>query len=265
MSHAPSIALSIAGSDPSGGAGIQADLKTFQRFGVYGEAVVTLLTVQNTRGVSRIELVEPDLVSDQIASLLDDIPPAAIKTGALGSACIIEAVAAVLAAVRNLPLVIDPVMLSKNGAKLLDDPGVDALRRHLLPFAYLMTPNLLEAEGLTGRKVRTIDQMADAARALADNGARSVLIKGGHLDGDAVDLLLTNGTIELYPSPRIPTRHTHGTGCVHSAAITAGLADGLPLVEAVRRAKHFVSAAIANHPGFGKGSGPVDFWARETT
>jgi hydroxymethylpyrimidine/phosphomethylpyrimidine kinase len=265
VSRAPSIALTIAGSDPSGGAGIQADLKTFQQFGVYGEAVLTLLTVQNTRGVSRLELVAPDLVRDQIAALLDDMPPAAIKTGALGSAPAIEAVADALKLVRNVPLVIDPVMLSKNGAKLLDDQGVDALRRHLLPFAYLVTPNLLEAEALTGRKVQTIDQMADAARALADNGVRNLLIKGGHLDGDAVDLLLTNGTVELYPSPRIPTRHTHGTGCVYSAAITAGVADGLALTEAVRRAKRFVSAAIANHPGFGKGSGPLDFWARETT
>ncbi len=156
MSRAPSIALTIAGSDPSGGAGIQADLKTFQRFGVYGEAVVTLLTVQNTLGVSRVELVAPDLVRDQIAALLDDMPPAAIKTGALGNARIIEAVAAALGAylnmsVRNVPLVIDPVMLSKSGARLLDAQSLDALRRYLLPFAYLLMPNLPETEALTGR------------------------------------------------------------------------------------------------------------------
>ena len=256
------IALTIAGSDPSGGAGLQADLKTFHQCGVYGEAVVTLLTVQNTRGVSRVELTPADLVRDQIQALLDDMPPHAIKTGALGTALVIRTVAA-LAPQFGGPLVVDPVMFSKNGAELLNTEGVEALRRDLVPCAYLLTPNLAEAEALTGRAAGTIDQMADSARALVDAGARNVLVKGGHLEGDAIDVLLADGAIELYPAARIATRHTHGTGCVYSAAITAGLANSLPVAEAVRQAKRFVSAAIANNPGFGQGSGPLDFWAEQ--
>ena len=258
----PPIALTIAGSDPSGGAGIQADLKTFHRFGVYGEAVVTLLTVQNTRGVQRVELVAADLVGEQIQALLDDVPPHAMKTGALGSAAVIDLVGVVASNFPG-PLVVDPVMVSKNGTRLLDGDAIHALRHRLLPHAFLATPNLAEAAALTGRAVATLDQMADAARAIADLGARHVLVKGGHLEGDAVDVLLSNGAVELFPAPRIATRHTHGTGCVYSAAITAGLATGLPLTDAVRRAKRFISAAIVNSPGLGSGNGPLDFWASD--
>ena len=259
----PPIALTIAGSDPSGGAGIQADLKTFHQFGVYGEAVITLVTVQNTRGVSRVERIAPDLVRDQILALLDDLPPHAIKTGALGSASIIEGVAAIAPQFR-VPIVVDPVIISKNGTPLLDAHGVNALRRTLLPLAFLVTPNLAEAAVLAGRVVATLDQMFDAARAIADLGARNVLVKGGHLEGDAIDVLLIDGEIEPFPAPRIETRHTHGTGCVLSAAITALIAKGRPLADAVHLAKQFVSAAIENSPQFGAGNGPLDFWANAT-
>jgi hydroxymethylpyrimidine/phosphomethylpyrimidine kinase len=261
MELAKPVALTIAGSDPSGGAGIQADLKTFHQFGVYGEAVITLITVQNTRGVQRIECLAPDLVADQIRAVLDDIPPAAAKTGALGNCGIIEAVAE-LAAGFPFPLVVDPVILSKHGAALLEADAVDALKTLLLPHAFLVTPNLEEAALLTGRKVRNIADMRKAAEKLAALGPRAVLVKGGHLEGgDAIDVLLYRGEFQEFTSPRIATRNTHGTGCTLSAAITAGLASGRDLTEAVERAKRYVTLAIRSNPGLGTGSGPLDHQA----
>jgi hydroxymethylpyrimidine/phosphomethylpyrimidine kinase len=260
MSRNKPVALSIAGSDPSGGAGIQADLKTFHQFGVYGEAVITLITVQNTRGVERIECLAPDLVADQIRAVIDDIPPAAAKTGALGSRGIIEAIAE-LAAGFPFPLVVDPVILSKHGVALLEADAVGALKTRLLPYTFLLTPNLEEAALLTGAEVRNIGDMRKAAEKLAALGPRAVLVKGGHLGGDATDVLFYQGECREFTSPRIATRHTHGTGCTLSAAITASLASGYDLPEVVERAKRYVTAAIGSNPGLGAGAGPLDHWA----
>jgi hydroxymethylpyrimidine/phosphomethylpyrimidine kinase len=254
------IALTIAGSDPSGGAGIQADLKTFHQFGAYGEAVITLITVQNTMRVSRIEVLEPDLVTAQIAAVLEDIPPHAAKTGALGSAGMVTAVARA-AMDFGFPLVVDPVMVSKHGLKLLSDTAVSAVRDLLLPSAFLITPNVAEAEVLTGHPIVTLDDMRCAAECLHRQGARSVLLKGGHLQGDAIDVLYDGELFAEFPAERLATAHTHGTGCTYSAAITACLASGLPLAESVARAKNFVHQAIRTNPGLGRGCGPVNHHA----
>jgi hydroxymethylpyrimidine/phosphomethylpyrimidine kinase len=254
----PAIALTIAGSDPSGGAGIQADLKTFHQFGVYGEAVVTLVTVQNTQAVSLVHTLEPALVTAQIQAVIADIPPAAAKTGALGTVEIIEAVAA-LADSFKFPLIVDPVMVSKHGARLLAPEAETALRLKLLPRAFLVTPNLYEAETLTGLSIHAREDMQAAAQRLFDFGCPNVLIKGGHLPGQPIDLLYSQDGAHFFEGTRVETRHTHGTGCAYSAAITAGLALGRPLLEAVARAKDFVQRAIETAPGLGSGSGPLNF------
>ena len=255
------VALTIAGSDPSGGAGIQADLKTFHRFGVYGEAVVTLITAQNSRGVTRVDMLPPDLVVAQIQAVLSDIPPHAAKTGALGSSAVVEAVAE-LAESFVFPLVVDPVMISKHGVPMLDVGSTATLVNRLLPQAFLVTPNLDEAEQLAGFPVRDRDAMLRAARFIMNLGARNVLVKGGHLEGDAVDVLcLADGAVHEFFAPRIVTRHTHGSGCTYSSAITAGLARGTPLFEAVGHAKTFVTMAIRTNPGLGGGQGPLNHHA----
>jgi hydroxymethylpyrimidine/phosphomethylpyrimidine kinase len=255
------IALTIAGSDPSGGAGIQADLKTFHQFGVYGTSVVTLLTVQNTVGVRSVKSEEPDFVLAQLEAVLDDLPPGAAKTGALGTPEVVRAVAR-RARSFPFPLVVDPVMISKHGAPLLDAAAVEALREELLPRATVVTPNLREAAVLAGMEVEDRASMEEAARRIAALGPRSVLVKGGHLDGeDATDRLFLEGRFEEFPARRIATRHTHGTGCTYSAAICAGLALGRPLLDAVASAKRFIHRAIETHPGFGRGSGPVNHHA----
>ncbi len=256
----PPIALTIAGSDPSGGAGIQADLKTFHQFGVYGEAVITLLTVQNSVRVSRVEVLAPDFVLQQLAAVLEDIPPGAAKTGALGSAEMVEALAGV-ASGFGFPLVVDPVMISKHGHALLSDDAVRTLREQLMPLAALVTPNVPEAEALSGVAIRSRDDMRRAAARLHEMGARAVLIKGGHREGDATDVLSDSAGIREFPAPRIDTRHTHGTGCTYSAAITAGLALGLGLGDAVAKAKRFIHEAIRTAPQLGRGSGPVNHHA----
>jgi hydroxymethylpyrimidine/phosphomethylpyrimidine kinase len=255
------IALTIAGSDASGGAGIQADLKTFHQLGVYGEAAITLITVQNSTRLSRVEVLPADLVAQQIAAVLEDCPPAAAKTGALGSAAIVEAIAR-LAPSFGFPLVVDPVMISKHGRSLLPPDAVEALTARLLPAAVLITPNLAEAEALTGLSIRTPADMRLAARRLHERGARAVLVKGAHLKGDALDVLFDGSELCEFTAPRIATRHTHGTGCTYSAAIAAGLARGLPLPEAVADAKRFISEAIRTNPGLGHGAGPVNHFAR---
>jgi hydroxymethylpyrimidine/phosphomethylpyrimidine kinase len=259
------VALTIAGSDPSGGAGVQADLKTFHQFGVYGEAVITLITVQNTSGVMRVECLAPDLVADQVRAVISDIPPGAAKTGALGNRAIIEAVAA-LAREFPFPLVVDPVMVSKpgvnkQGVALLATDAIEALKTHLLPHAFLLTPNLEETSLLTDTKVTDVAGMRTAAEKLAALGPQAVLVKGGHLGGDPVDVLFHRGEWTEFTSPRIETRHTHGTGCTFSAAITASLASGYDLREAVARSKRYITQAIRNNPGFGAGSGPLDHHA----
>jgi hydroxymethylpyrimidine/phosphomethylpyrimidine kinase len=249
------VALTIAGSDPSGGAGLQADLKTFHRFGVYGEAVVTLITVQNTVSLDRVETLPADLVLAQIRAVLADIPPGAAKTGALGDASVIEAVAV---QEFQFPLVVDPVMISKHGARLGD---LSSLKK-LIARAYLLTPNLDEASELVGFPVNDRDSMLHAAEELMMMGARNVLVKGGHLKGDALDLLyLEGGEVREFSAPRINTRHTHGTGCTYSAAITAELAKGTGLSQAVSIAKTFVTNAIRSNPGLGQGSGPLNHFA----
>ncbi len=256
------VALTIAGSDPSGGAGLQADLKTFHQFGVYGEAVVTLLTVQNTVRVSEIVAMDAGLVGRQLDAVSEDIPPRAAKTGALGTVEIVEAVAAWARRVR-VPLVVDPVMVSKHGAALLPEDAERALLKELAPLARILTPNIPEAERLSGIPVPGRAAMREAARRIADLGAGAVLLKGGHLGAteSAYDLLLEGGEFFELEAPRIASRQTHGTGCVTSAAITAGLAEGLDLVDAAQAAKRFVQAAIRSAPGLGAGQGPLNLHA----
>jgi hydroxymethylpyrimidine/phosphomethylpyrimidine kinase len=260
MSARRPIALTIAGSDPSGGAGIQADLKTFHQFGVYGEAVIAAVTVQNTARVERVESLSAELVTRQIRALLDDIPPDAAKTGALGSAEIVRAVAAE-AREFTFPLVVDPVMVSTHGIPLLAEPALRALYDELLPWAALVTPNLPEAAALSGLEVGDVDGMRRAAERIAASGARAVLVKGGHLAGDPVDVLFSGGHWFEFTATRVNTRHTHGTGCAYSAAITAGLALGWDLPEAVRRGRLWITEAIRTNPGLGSGSGPINHFA----
>jgi hydroxymethylpyrimidine/phosphomethylpyrimidine kinase len=256
------VALTIAGSDPSGGAGLQADLKTFHQFGVYGEAVVTLVTVQNSVRVSRVELMPRDLVLEQIAAVVEDMPPGAAKTGALGSAELVEAVARAAAEFR-FPLVVDPVMVSKHGQPLLAETAAHAIRQYLLPRAALVTPNIPEAQALTGIAILTLDDMRQAARRICEMGARAVLIKGGHGSGqESTDILFDGAEWREFKATRIDTRHTHGTGCTFSAAITAGLARGQALGESVARAKQFIQEAIRTNPGLGRGAGPVNHFAQ---
>jgi hydroxymethylpyrimidine/phosphomethylpyrimidine kinase len=261
------IALTIAGSDPSGGAGIQADLKTFHQFGVYGEAVITLLTVQNTVALEHIEYMPSVLVLHQLRAVLDDMPPTAAKTGALGNRSIIQGLAQA-ARDFHFPLVVDPVLVSKQGRALVGgdfggDSGaaLQAIRQDLLPCASLITPNLDEAAALTGLEVKDLEGMHRAARELHKMGAKAVLVKGGHLEGDAVDVLYTPGFTREFRAPRIESRQTHGTGCAYSAAITAELARGALLEEAVERAKAFITEAIRTAPGLGRGAGPVNHHA----
>jgi hydroxymethylpyrimidine/phosphomethylpyrimidine kinase len=260
MARPTPVALTIAGSDPSGGAGIQADLKTFHQFGVYGEAVVTLVTVQNTCGVERVEYLPADLVTAQIRGVIGDIPPAAAKTGALGKREVIEAVAD-MAVDFHFPLVVDPVLLSKNGAPLVSPDAIEALKTRLLPHAFLLTPNLQEAGILSGVQVCDVPSMRAAAEKLSALGARAVLVKGGHLTGDAIDILFYDGKWLEFPAARIETRHTHGTGCTFSAAITALLATGHDLPAAVGKAKQYISEAIRSSPALGGGAGPVNHHA----
>jgi hydroxymethylpyrimidine/phosphomethylpyrimidine kinase len=252
-------ALTIAGSDPSGGAGLQADLKTFSELRVYGMAVVTAITVQNTLGVSDVGEVSTRLVEEQLASLLSDIPPDATKTGMLLTAGVVRAVAEKAKQFQVRNLVVDPVMISSSGTRLMQPDAVTAFQRDLLPLAFLVTPNIDEASELTQKSIRTIAEMEQAARSIHDMGAKNVLIKGGHLEDDEVtDVLFDGREIVNFRAPRVPAQHTHGTGCVLSAAITAHLALGRPLKEAVDLGKQFVTKAIRNGLQIGGGIGPCD-------
>lgn len=254
------VALTIAGSDPSGGAGVQADLKTFHQFGVYGEAVLTLLTVQNTQRVSRVEALPADLLREQIEAVVADIPPTAAKTGALGNSVAI-AIVAELAQTFSFPLVVDPVMISKHGAPLMLPEAEKVLRDQLLPHAFLLTPNIPEAEALTGIAIRDEEGMVRAGERLRGFGCEAVLVKGGHKEGEPVDVLVGSGFVDRFSGVRIATRHTHGTGCTYSAAITACLASGDGLLLAVKRAKQFVQSAIESAPQLGQGHGPLNHFA----
>lgn len=251
--------LSIAGSDSGGGAGIQADLKTFSALGAYGMTAITAVTVQNTLGVSNYEAVSPQLVAEQIIAVASDIGVDAAKSGMLASADIIRAAAEAIQACEIPGLVVDPVFVSKHGDALLAADAVDALRDALLPLAVLVTPNLPEASGLVGWEVANRADMEKAAEEILALGPGAVLIKGGHLaQDDAADLFATTHERRWLSAPRIDTAHTHGTGCTLSAAITVWLASGLPLPEAVERGKAFVTGAIRGGLAIGKGIGPVD-------
>jgi hydroxymethylpyrimidine/phosphomethylpyrimidine kinase len=256
------IALTIAGSDSGGGAGVQADLKVFTRFGVYGASALTLITAQNTLGVQELYLLPPALVYAQIQSVAEDLPPHAAKTGALGSGEIVEAVAEAVRRFGLGPLVVDPVMVAKGGDPLLAPEAVAALREKLFPLAALITPNRLEAEALLGAPIRTLEEAREAAKALLALGPKAVLLKGGHLEGEeAVDLLATPEGLQAFQAPRVPTRNTHGTGCTLSAAITAHLALGRPLAEAVAEAKAYLTRALLSAPPLGRGHGPLNHLA----
>ena len=253
-------ALTIAGSDSGGGAGIQADLKTFSALGVFGMTAITAVTVQNTKGVSGYEELSPQTAADQIRAVATDIGVDAAKTGMLASKPIVEAVAEAVAETRIPNLVVDPVFVSKHGDPLLAEGAADALRTRLLHLATLVTPNLQEAGDLAGFRVDSAELMEDAAEAICALGARAVLVKGGHLEGTdrADDLFFDGERMQWIPGQRIETPHTHGTGCTLSAAIAGHLARGEELLEAVRKGKAFVTEAIRNALAIGEGIGPVD-------
>lgn len=259
----PARILTIAGSDSGGGAGVQGDLKTITMLGGYGMSAITALTAQNTQGVFGIHEVPPGFIRQQIALCLTDIGADAIKTGMLHSAAVIEAVAEMLAEhAPKTPLVVDPVMVAKGGAPLLEPAAVAALIRHLLPRATLLTPNIPEAALLANMPIHNEADMHEAATRILALGARAVLMKGGHAEGDEViDMLFhSDGTtrrVERYASPRLATRHTHGTGCTLASAIATGLGQGLALPEAATRARAYVMAAIRHAPGLGQGHGPL--------
>jgi hydroxymethylpyrimidine/phosphomethylpyrimidine kinase len=250
--------LIIAGSDSGGGAGIQADLKTVAALGVFGMTAITALTAQNTTGVYGITEVDPDFVALQIEVCVADIGCDAVKTGMLSSAAIIKAVAAKIREHHLSPLVVDPVMISKSGAPLLKSDAVDALKRELLPLATVVTPNLHEAGALLGRTVRTLDDMKEAARALRDLRPQNVVVKGGHLEGLAVDVVFDGREFTELRSERVVTKNNHGTGCVFASAIAAGLAQGKTVRESLALAKEFITAAIHNGLAIGKGYGPAN-------
>src|SRR5688572_20429257 len=230
-------ALTIAGSDSGGGAGIQADLKTFAAHAVFGTSAITAITAQNTRGVFAVHALPAELVVAQIDAVLSDLPPRAIKIGMLANAAIAAAVAHRLRTLPNVPIVLDTVMIAKGGASLLDDDAVDTIRRELIPIAAVVTPNVPEAEALTGLSIRSTEEQREAAQRLVAAGARAAIVKGGHLDGPAVDVLYDGRTFTELRADRVATRHTHGTGCTFSSAIAARLARGDDLLDAARGAK----------------------------
>jgi hydroxymethylpyrimidine/phosphomethylpyrimidine kinase len=250
--------LVIAGSDSGGGAGIQADIKTITALGGYAATAITAITVQNTLGVSAAHPVPPEIVVAQARAVLDDIGADAIKTGMLGSAETVEALADVLAS-ASVPVVVDPVMIAKDGAALLEDRALAEVKARLVPMAAVLTPNAPEAAALTGLAAETTDDLRRAANVLLRMGAQAVLMKGGHFAGAMVtDLLVTPCGETVFSGPRLETRHTHGTGCTLASAVAAGLAQGLALEAAVGRAHAYVAEAIRRAPGFGAGAGPLD-------
>jgi hydroxymethylpyrimidine/phosphomethylpyrimidine kinase len=252
-------ALTIAGSDSGGGAGIQADLKTFAAHGVFGTSAITALTAQNTRGVTAVHAVPPAMVRAQIDAIVTDIGADAVKIGMLANAGIVREVAAAIDAHRLVPVVLDPVMIAKGGSRLLSPEAVHAIVTELIPRSTVVTPNSDEAAALTGRAVDSVADLEDAVRALVAMGAKAALVKGGHLAGDEVtDLLWDGREAHVFRSPRQRTPHTHGTGCTLASAIAARLAHGEALPDAVRDAIAYVQAAIAAAPGLGSGHGPLN-------
>jgi hydroxymethylpyrimidine/phosphomethylpyrimidine kinase len=255
-------ALTIAGSDSGAGAGIQADLKTFAAHGVYGTSAITAVTAQNTVGVTMFEALSPELVRAQLEAVMSDIGAHAAKTGMLATAAIVETVAAAVVDLRIPTLVVDPVMVAKSGDRLLDDAAMRAMKHALLPRAVVVTPNIPEAEALTGLRITTDDDRREAARRILALGPAAVVIKGGHFGTpDIVDLLAAGEEFAEFRHERIPGRHTHGTGCTFAASIAASLALGRTLAEAIPLAQRYIAGAIRNGPELGKGHGPMNhFW-----
>ncbi|MED3562946.1 bifunctional hydroxymethylpyrimidine kinase/phosphomethylpyrimidine kinase [Bacillus xiapuensis] len=256
-------ALTIAGSDSGGGAGIQADLKTFQELGVFGMSAVTAVTAQNTLGVQAVYPMTTEAVSTQIDSIGEDMGTDAVKTGMLFSSEIIRAVSERISYYQWGKVVVDPVMIAKGGAPLLQMEAIEALKKNLLPFTWVVTPNIPEAEVLSGMSIKTLDDRREAAKHIVDFGARHVVIKGGHDEEmkEAVDLLYDGNEFYYFNSKRILTNNTHGTGCTFSAAITAELAKGATVYEAVSIAKEYIQAAIEADLFMGAGHGPTNHWA----
>ena len=259
-------AMTIAGSDSGGGAGIQADLKTFAALGVYGASIVTAVTAQNTVGVTGVHEIPTEMITAQIEAVLGDIGADAVKTGMLASSAIIECVAGAMERHQVQRLVVDPVMVAKSGDSLLRDDAVDSLKTMLIPLAAVVTPNIPEAETLTGLEITTPDDVKQAARIIVDMGARGVVVKGGHLEGPATDLFYDGSRFQEFTSPRINTTNTHGTGCTFASAVAAGLAQDLDVIEAVGQAKEYVTEAIRHSFPLGQGHGPLNhfykLWAQ---
>jgi len=256
-------ALTIAGSDSGGGAGIQADLKTFQELEVFGMSALTAVTAQNTLGVQAVFPMTAEAVSKQIESIGEDMGTNAVKTGMLFNAEIIKAVSEKIEYYNWQNVVVDPVMIAKGGASLLQNEAISALKQYLLPLAQVITPNIPEAEVLTGMSIRTLEDKQEAAKRLYGLGVKHVVVKGGH-DEDrdvSVDYLYDGREFTSFASPRVPTKNTHGTGCTFSAAVTAELAQGFSVYEAVSKAKHFIQAAIEDQLLIGQGHGPTNHWA----
>ncbi|MGA8941183.1 MAG: bifunctional hydroxymethylpyrimidine kinase/phosphomethylpyrimidine kinase [Thermoactinomyces sp.] len=255
-------ALTIAGSDSGGGAGIQADLKTFQELHVFGMSAITAITAQNTLGVQDVVELNPEIVAKQIDSVVTDLGVDAVKTGMLASPEIIETVAAKIKEHRLTPFVVDPVMASTSGDLLLTGDARTSFKKWLLPLATVITPNLHEAEILAGMQITNWEERKKAAQLLVDEGASAVIIKGGHAkEKEAVDLFYDGSNFHSFSAPRKDTKHTHGTGCTFSAAITAYLAQGLSLYQATSKAKSFITAAISHPISLGHGNGPTNHWA----
>ncbi len=258
----PPKALTIAGSDSGGGAGIQADLKTFAALGAYGSSVLTAITAQNTLGVSAVHEVPIEIIVGQLDAVMSDIGADAVKTGMLSSAAIIDAVADGIRRHRIERLVVDPVMVATSGDRLLREDAVDSIRSVLLPLALIATPNIPEAEILTGQRIESEPEMAEAARMIGAMGARFVVVKGGHLEGDPVDIVYDGTSIERVVTPRVQTRHSHGTGCTFSAAIAARLATGDLVPTAIVAAKQYVYDALIHAYKVGAGQSPVHHFYR---
>lgn len=249
--------LTIAGSDCSGGAGVQADLKTFSAIGTYGMSVITAITAQNTQGVFEVEELSQNIIKKQIEVVFDDIRPKAVKIGMVSSPEIILEIANTLKKYESENLVVDPVMISKSGYSLLRPEARENLIKHLIPMAYLITPNVEEAEDITGIKIKTLEDMRRAGEEILQMGPKYVLMKGGHLDGDAIDLLIGKDVFEVYESKRLDRKNTHGTGCTISSAIASHLALGYEIKEAVKLSKNYITEAIKNSFDIGHGVGPV--------
>lgn len=256
----PACALTIAGTDPSGGAGIQADLKTFQELKSYGMSVITSVVAQNTTGVKSVHHLPLDMLSQQLDAIKSDMPVHALKTGMIADIEMMKIIGEWLKDVK-VPYVMDPVMIATSGDPLINEDARAYLREHLVPFSAIVTPNISEAEDMTGEKIQTHDDMKKAAKTIVHSlGAGSALIKGGHMHGQAVDYLYDGENLYSYSSERIDTKNTHGTGCTYSAAITAYLSQGLKLPEAVEQSKKFVTAAIRHSFSLGQGNGPTNHW-----